>query len=253
MSIGLCCQYLSDKNKNLCNEKRLQYGQFLTGKYSTNDILSTWYNNIDSLFYVLRNFIIPNGIKSFRISSNLLPLFDKVSLKEDKLLLSKLVKFGELVKRNNLRLTSHPDQFCVLNSQSQSVIDNSIKLLEYHSWIFDNMGLDDSPFYAINIHAGAANRLEQFVDTVNKLGRLKNRLTVENDELSYSVIDLLKVNQLTNIPIVFDSHHHALNNKNLSISDALDLCSLTWKNIKPLLVIVSFIVPVKVDFSPNIA
>ena len=237
MSIGLCCQYVVKDQKtlkNICNEKHLLLNKFNQNKYSNNDILNVWYNNIDSLYSVVKNYLIPHSIKVFRISSNLLPLFDKVPLSDDIVLKNKLKKFGDLIKSNNIRITSHPDQFCVLNSAKDSVVLNSIELLKYHNWVFDSMGLDRTPFYGINIHIGAGGRAEHFIKNVNLLGELKDRLTIENDELSYTIADLLEISKNTGVPVVLDTHHHSLKNNGISLNDALDMCIQTWNKIKPL-------------------
>ena len=123
MSIGLCCQLIEEqiqkngviKYNNLLNEKHLQLGRFEKKEYSLDRILETYISNTSNLFKCLH--IINNlGIKSFRISSNLLPLFEKVdrSILENKTLIENLAKIGKFAIENNIRLTSHPDQFCVM-------------------------------------------------------------------------------------------------------------------------------------------
>lgn len=63
---------------------------------------------------------------------------------------------------------------------------------------------------------------------------IKSRLTLENDERSYSIIDLMPAFKRHRIPICFDSHHHTFNNANLSVDDALFKAITTWGDIKPL-------------------
>lgn len=240
MSIGLCCQYLKIKNNkkneyyNAAEEKTLQFGKFKEKKYSEELILSTWIQNLNNLKKILIE-IIDDGFKVFRISSNLFPLYDCVPhllLKSE--ILIKLKEIGLLIKQNNIRVTTHPDQYCVISSKQESIIDKSIKILEHHAWIFDQMELEQTPYYAINIHGGAKNQLTTLVNSINKLpNSIKNRLTLENDEISYSILDLYSCFQDTGIPIVFDSHHHTFNSQNLEIDKAIDLAISTWK-VKPL-------------------
>lgn len=244
MSLGLCCQFLepvvkrdgSIEYKNSSGEEGLQHGQFLKNKYSKEKIQQTWVNNCKNLLLLLKKIHLL-GIKVFRFSSNLLPLFDCVDPEyhNHTELLVILNDIGEFVKVNNIRLSSHPDQFSVLSSDNQKVIDNSFKILSYHAWIMDQMKLDLSPYYAINIHGGKKGNSNILIDSINKLpNNVKSRLTLENDERSYNVSDLLKVYSETHVPVLFDSHHHTFNDALMTIEEGLELCKTTWNNIKPL-------------------
>jgi UV DNA damage endonuclease len=131
-----------------------------------------------------------------------------------------------------MRITSHPSQFILLSSKDDNVIKNSIFELKIHNWLFDTMGLDNSNYYAINIHGGAKGQSQKLIDTVNSLpATIKNRLTFENDERSYSTKELYSVYKETGIPIVFDSHHASFNSDN--VEDDFHLALSTWK-AKPL-------------------
>ena len=242
--IGLCCQYIEYKiNRNgkgefinIVDEKGLQYGQFLKGKYSKNQIESVWENNAIELFKIIKR-CKSEGIYSFRVSSNLFPLYD--SLNED-LIKNESVKnllkqIGEFAIDNKIRLTTHPDQFVVISSNNEDVIKKSIKMLEHHAWIFDQMMLPLNPYYSINIHGGTKGNSKILIDTINTLNNnIKLRLTLENDERSYNIKDLYHVYEYTGIPIVFDTHHHTFNDAGLSTEDGLHLIKSTWGKYKPL-------------------
>lgn len=243
--LGVCCHWVEERIKprsgqreivNLMDEKTLQLGRFKDGKYTPEYIQDVYRNNVSNLLKMLP-VIRKNGIKLFRISSSMFPLADQVdnSLWNNEDIKSTLRKAGDFIKSNNMRVSTHPGQFCVLSSDSDKVVENSNKELEVHAWLFDSMGLDASPYYAINIHGGKGDRISLLIDRIKSLSpSVKNRLTLENDESSYSVEDLLQVHNATNVPIVFDTHHHTFNEGNLSMNDAFELSSLTWGNIKPL-------------------
>ena len=242
--LGLCCQYMKFKPSktsegtffNIIDERGMQYGQYLKGKYSSDYIRSIWLHNAKQLYSIIQR-IYSEGIKVFRISSSTFPLYDVASellldFTEVKLVLAKI---GEFVLSHNMRLTTHPDQFVVLSSNCEVVINNSIKMLGHSAWVFDQMHLPETSYYSINIHGGAKGNSNILINSIGRLiSGIKNRLTLENDERSYSVIDLLKINNQTNVPICFDSHHHSLNDEGISIEDGLELCKSTWKDIKPL-------------------
>jgi UV DNA damage endonuclease len=243
--LGVCCQWIEEKTKpktkasemiNLMEEKSLQLGRFRDGKYTEEYIRSVYRNNILNLSKMLP-VIRGNGIRLFRISSSLFPLADIVERdlwdnKENKLILEKI---GEFITSNNMRVSTHPGQFCVLSSDSDKVVENANSELAMHAWLFDAMKLEESPFYAINIHGGKADRTSLLIDRIKSLpANVRNRLTLENDESSYSVSDLLVVHKETCVPIVFDSHHHTFNEGYLSMQEAYDASLLTWHKTKPL-------------------
>src|SRR4029079_3898639 len=55
------------------------------------------------------------------------------------------------------------------------------------------------------------------------------RLTLEGDERSYTVSDVLEVAGELGIPVVVDNLHHRLNPDGLSLAEALRLARETWK------------------------
>lgn len=242
--IGLCCQYLepvikrngSAEYKNIVNESGLQYGQYLKNKYSNDKIESTWISNCESLLSVITK-INNEGIKLFRFSSSLLPLYDSVPqlLLESQATKNALRNIGLFVKSNNMRLTTHPDQFVVISSNTQEVIDKSIKMLSHHAWVMDQMELPETPHYAINIHGGTKGNINTLISSIKSLSsNVKSRLTLENDERSYNIKDLYTVYEETGVPICWDSHHHSFNDAGMNPEDALALCKKTWGDHKPL-------------------
>lgn len=242
--IGLCCQYLESKLKrngqtefiNIVDETGLQYGQFLKSKYSSKQIEQTWVNNAAGLFDIIKR-VNSEGIKLFRVSSNLFPLYDSVNdtLRQCQSVKDILKDTGKFILSNNMRVTSHPDQFVVLSSNKADVITTSIRLLDYHAWIFDQMELPNNPYYAINIHGGTKSNASILINSINNLSdSTKSRLTLENDERSYNVKELYDVYQQTGTPICWDSHHHTFNDAGLSLDEGLSLAKKTWGKIKPI-------------------
>jgi len=244
MSLSICCQWVEEKTKrngnkeiiNLIDEKMLQLGAYKNGKYNDQRIIDTYHNNVDQHIQIFPK-LIENNIKSFRLTSTLFPLFEFCShlAKDDASLKNKLAYLGGLFHSHNIRVTCHPGQFTVISSDSDKVIQNSIRELEYHAWIFDMMGFEKTPYYAINIHGGKKDRNSKIVDIFRTLPEsVKNRLTLENDERCYNVKQLLQVHEKTGIPIVLDSHHHTFGSDDLSFIDAFYETSKTWGKIKPL-------------------
>lgn len=237
--LGLCCQFLQTfkkksglvENKNIINEKSLQLGAYKSNKYPLSRISSTYHNNVDQHLKIVPT-LVENRIKSFRLSSSLFPLYEftKETIWNDQILCRKLKKLGDEFKNAGIRVTTHPGQFCIINSDAAHVIKNSIGELEYHAWIFDQMGLDQTPFAAINIHGGKRGNWKELIQTINILpSNVRDRLTLENDERCFSVKQLLQINKETGVPIVFDSHHHQFNQDGFNTEEACMQSIMTWK------------------------
>jgi UV DNA damage endonuclease len=177
------------------------------------------------------------NIKSFRLSSSVFPLFEFCSdiAKNDEQITTDLALAGKRFRESGIRVTTHPGQFCVISSDSDKTVRNSINELAYHAWIFDSMGFAASPYYAINIHGGKAKRSERLIEVIKTLPEnIRGRLTLENDEKCYNVRNLLSISEHTAVPVVFDSHHHAFDSSDLSVDDAYSATIATWGQTKPL-------------------
>jgi len=244
--LGICCHYLKEQTKprsgkvivvNEMEERTLQLGRYRAGKYTPDQIKGTYVNNVTRLAEMLPK-IRATGVKLFRISSALFPLADQVdrSLWDNPDVRKYLEVAGNYVKSQGMRVTLHPGQFCVLSSDSDKVVENSFRELAIHGWLFDAMGLDHSAKYAINIHGGKSDRSSRLIEQIKSLpDNVRKRLTLENDETCYSLIDLLEVHKETGVPITWDSHHHVFNDAGLTMDEAMSAASETWPaGIRPL-------------------
>jgi UV DNA damage endonuclease len=185
-------------------------------------------------------------ISLFRLSSAIIPWgdhLDLTQLKDYEKIKSELKKAGDFAKSNNMRITSHPGPFCVLTSPNETVVSNAIADLELHGKIFDMMGLSQTVYNVINIHCNGVygdkkSAMDRFIQNFKRLSpSVQNRLTLENDDKAsmYSVSDLMYIHKNTDIPIVFDYHHHQFCTGDLSEEQALKLAATTWpKGITPL-------------------
>lgn len=244
MALGLCCQYVErefsprgiEKHKNIFEERILQLGRWNQKKYSEEEVKQTYLQNADNLLRGFRR-VVADGYKCFRVSSNLIPLADKVPRHwwDNDNLRERYWKFGELAKREGVRITMHPGQFVVLSSDSAGVVKNAVADLESHAWIMEAMELDRSPFYAINIHGGKGDRAANLIREINNLpDHIKSRLTLENCETAYSAADLKPVCDATGVPIVLDVHHHTFRTGGLCLGEAIEVATETWRGVKPL-------------------
>lgn len=229
--LGLCCEWLSPTGENLLVSRTLQLGRFERGLYSPETVRLTYTANLSNVLACLPT-IRKSGIRFFRLSSSLFPLFDKVDpdLYKHETVTELLRKIGAYVLANEMRVNTHPGQFVVLSSDSEATVRAAVTELDFHAWVFDQMGLPPSPYYGINVHGGKRGRTEQLragIERLSEAARL--RLTLENDEFCYTVSDLAQVG----VPVVFDCHHHSFNSGGLSQRQGLELAISTWKRAKP--------------------
>jgi len=181
-----------------------------------------------------------NGIKFFRLSSDLIPWASEINLEElpdIKEMKEVLARAGNYALSVGQRLTSHPGQFNVLCSPTPRVVERCIIDLSIHGKTFDWLNQPRSPYAKINIHLGGAygdkeSAMKRWCENFHRLpDSVKSRLTVENDDKAsmYSVVDLYEnVYKKTGVPVVFDFHHHQFQTGGLSEQDALELAMSTW-------------------------
>lgn len=182
------------------------------------------------------SFCVDQDIKLYRLISGLFPFSDdpigEAILTE---FTDRMQAIGHLSDQLGIRLVLHPDQFVVLNSDRPEVIENSIKILSAHARSFDLLGLPQSPWSLMNIHGGKGDRAERLVNVIRSLpDTIRLRLTLENDEHTYSACEILDICRATEIPMVFDAHHHAIHERlesydHASVAEMVAAARTTWK------------------------
>ncbi|OBZ82224.1 UV-damage endonuclease [Choanephora cucurbitarum] len=182
-----------------------------------------------------------NKIKFMRISSEMFPFASHQQVGYDISFAEKELKdVGDLANKYNHRLTMHPGQFNQLVSLNPNVVTNTVRELDYHARMLDLMGMNQDSVMIIHmggVYGDKASAIARFEKEYEQLPEhIKRRLVLENDELGYSVSDLLPVCKRLKIPLVLDWHHHHINP-----GDITDLVALlpeinqVWydKGIKP--------------------
>lgn len=138
-------------------------------------------------------------------------------------------------KELDVRLSFHPDQYVVLNSPRDEVVSASIAELEYQAEVAELIGAD-----VINIHGGGAYgdkvaALARFEENWPRLSaRVRERLTLENDDKIFAPADLLPVCLRQKIPLCYDVHHHRCLPDSLTLDEATATAIETWQGREPL-------------------
>lgn len=207
---------------------------FRLKSYSEENLKSKIENNLSCLKKVLE-FNVENQLLFFRISSDIVPFASHPVCKFDwrSHYKNEFREIGDYIKKHDIRISMHPDQFIVINPINKEILERSIRELEYHCDILDLMGLDSSA--KVQIHMGGVygnkeESINRFIENYNKLpNNIKKRLVIENDERCYSLKDCLQIYENIKIPIILDTFHHELNNNSEPIKDALKSAAKTWK------------------------
>ncbi|MFH2057766.1 MAG: UV DNA damage repair endonuclease UvsE [Pseudomonadota bacterium] len=175
-------------------------------------------------------------IGDFRINSQILPVkthpevgYDIFDLPDSDQIIDRFMACGKFSRNHNIRTTFHPDQFIVLSSPTPDVVSRSVADLEYQAQVAQWVNAD-----VINIHAGgvygdksaALNRLGRTINTLSE--PIRKRLTLENDDQSYSPEDLLPLCTRMGIPLAYDVHHHRCLKDRLTIREATRMSVETW-------------------------
>lgn len=191
--------------------------------------------NANSLLQALA-FCADHRIGCFRITSQILPLKSHPShryrledLPEGDEIVQRLEACRNFARQHGLRTSFHPDQFVVLNSPRPEVVEASVQELEYQAEVAERIGAD-----VLNIHAGGAfgdkpKALETLIRNLSRLStRVRERLTLENDDTLFTPADLLPWCRAANVPLVYDVHHHRCNPDGWSVERATDAALSTW-------------------------
>jgi UV DNA damage endonuclease len=231
--LGLCCIFrdapIKFRTTTATAIKRLSRDE---GRKKVADLCAA---NAAALMEALQ-FCSANGIGSFRVNSQILPVkthpdvgYEVKELPGGREIVAQYQKCGAFAKAAGIRTCFHPDQFVVLNSPRPDVVEKSIAELEYQAEVAHWIGAD-----VVNVHGGGAYgdkqaALRTFAKTLARLPRtVRKLLTVENDDKVYTPADLLPLCQEQGIPFVYDVHHHRCTPDGMSEEEATRLALTTW-------------------------
>jgi UV DNA damage endonuclease len=235
---GLCCQFLDAPIKYRTATHR--YVATLTPAARRRYLASIAADNAAALAGSVRH-CRSLGIGAFRINSQILPLgthpvsgYTLERLDRTGAIREAFLEAGRLARETDVRLSFHPDQFVVLNSEREAVAASSIQELEFQAEIAELVGAD-----VLVLHGGggaggvaaALARLERAVDRLS--ARARSRLALENDDRLFTPADLLPFCERVALPLVYDAHHHRCKADDLPVAEATARAAATWGRREP--------------------
>ncbi|WP_424767022.1 UV DNA damage repair endonuclease UvsE [Paenibacillus sp. sgz302251] len=159
-----------------------------------------------------------SDIKMYRFSSKLIPLAtheELIDWNPFAALEPVFREIGDFVRKHHIRVSFHPDHFCVFSTPRPEVLAKSELDLLNHILMLEAMGLDEAT--KCNIHIGGAYgdkavAGERFIRQFGALSpRFKHRVTLENDDKTFNARETLLAAEQVGVPMVLDIHHHAVN------------------------------------------
>lgn len=249
MKKSLCCISLQLQEKGIkANTMTKTRFLALERKSAVDTVSKRTLNNVSTTVQIIA--LCASKGWNYRISSDLFPLATlpeanlSFDILPDKNKIYEMFKLGsEIITKNKVRCSTHPDQFVVPASASASVVAKSIVELKNHATVMDLFGLPQSYEAPINIHMNIYKGVtkdiaKRFIDVYNDLPvNVKSRLVLENEDKPNSwkvdeLYDLIYSN--TGIPITYDNLHFRCNTGKLSAKDAVKLSMSTWGKYRPL-------------------
>ncbi|MBN2851924.1 MAG: UV DNA damage repair endonuclease UvsE [Clostridia bacterium] len=227
MSIGYACITIGEND--------IKFRSIRVSNASYQNMIEVIAHNLLTLDRQI-DYNIRNHIGLFRISSDLIPLATHQvnTVPWEEVFKKEFERIGEKIKKSRMRVSMHPGQYTVLNSQSNEVVEKARDDLSYHQKVLSLLGTDSS--HKIVLHVGGVYQdkkasLERFINHYRLLDdSIKERLVIENDEKSYTAEDVLELCEEIDIPAVFDNLHHELNpSTSFQVNEIIELFNHTWK------------------------
>ncbi|MBS4031547.1 MAG: UV DNA damage repair endonuclease UvsE [Clostridiales bacterium] len=186
----------------------------------------------------LLHYCAANHVRLYRFSSKIIPLAthpDLVHWGYLRELKQPLAELGRFIRKNGIRVSFHPDHYTLINSPREEVFTASVTDLAHHCLIFNAMGLDDYAKLIIHVGGGYNDKessLERFLENWARIPNgIAKRLTLENDDKTFTARETLYLCEKLQIPFVFDVHHHTCNHEEDSdLEDILPRFIRTWEN-----------------------
>lgn len=241
--------------------KTMTFQQF-SGKNDKNiqNLTDIWAHNLQVLAGTIQ-YCADNGL-GLRISSSLFPLathpavenlINYQEIREKNAAIDLWLTYcADSIKKHKVRVSMHPGQFNVLESNNPETVSNSIKELNWHGWLLDQLNCPQSPWAPINLHIHTSKG--NFHDLSGRFIRgflqldhsVKSRLTLENNdkggEMSmgntpWHCENLLEFREIASthlgeyqIPLCFDNlHDWLLPSPNLSPEQCFHEFYKTWQ------------------------
>jgi UV DNA damage endonuclease len=183
------------------------------------------------------DYLETNDIRMYRLATALAPYASHPTLTQFhgqvEECAEELAAIGELVRDRDIRLSSHPGQYTVLNSTDPDVQAAAAAELEVQAALFDAMGLGPEAVVVLHVGGtggGIAAASDRFLAGVELLSNAaRRRLVIENDDRSFGTHDVVQLAERAGLRVVWDVlHHHCHDPAGMSDREAIEAALATW-------------------------
>jgi UV DNA damage endonuclease len=204
-----------------------------TRRHQSEPSLGVSLDHLEAIFAYLDD----RDIRFYRMATGLAPYASHPELTQfrdqPQRFAGRLAEVGARAKELGLRLTTHPGQYTVLNSEDAEIQRLAAVELEVQAELMDGMGL--GPECVVILHVGgAAGGLDAAMDRFERgfamlSDAAKARLVVENDDRTFALCDVVGLARRIGRPVVWDIlHHHCNDPERIPDREALELALATW-------------------------
>jgi UV DNA damage endonuclease len=185
---------------------------------------------------------LKENLRMVRLSSDILPVYTEPTwgyFWRDTQVRARcaegFARIGEIARKNNIRLSMHPGQFCVLASDNHGIVERSIEEFEYHVDMARWMGYGKSfQDFKINVHISGRQGPQGIVRALERLTpEARNCITIENEENAWGLNETLELQK--HCALVLDVHHHwCREGEYISPTDDRVLRVIdSWRGVRP--------------------
>ena len=201
----------------------------LAGLTDQERVKATVNANLDALEVILR-WNAAHDMPLFRISSQVVPFASHPDFPYDWEAEhgERLRRVGTLAVVLGVRLSMHPGQYIQPGSLNQDVRRRSIEELHYAARLLALLGGSELVIHVGGLSGDRQAAAQRFVHALRAEPDVCRFLALENDELLWSIEDVLPVARALNVPVVVDTFHHTLNPGALTLDEALYAAFPSW-------------------------
>jgi len=250
--MGFCCKFIpyqADQDVKLLNatSTTVAWLNRQTRQVAEQKLWDIAHHNCDAysrVFEIMSTW--PEHLRQIRLGSEMLPVYTESTWSYfwqqpdiQAAVGKKLLALGDLARKHNIRLSQHPGQFVCMASDRPDVVERSIAEFEYHVDVARMMGYGNSWHdhgYKINIHISGKLGVAGMATSIRRLStQARNLLTLENDEISWGLDDVLLLKK--HVAVVMDVHHHWVKTGEYIApnDDRVKQVIDSWRGVRPVL------------------
>lgn len=185
---------------------------------------------------------LPPNQRMFRITSDVLAAYTHTDwmwfyfqFDVESYLECELMKIGDKLRKHDIKCSFHPGQFCVLASENDNIVENSITEFEYHADLIRYMGFGKTfQDFKCNVHISGKRGPEGIIAALKRLTpEARNTLTIENAEFTWGIDSSLEL--VDHCALVLDIHHHWIHTgtyfdpSDPKVNQIID----SWRGVRP--------------------